>query len=66
MSKEENKSEGSSISPENLTYLDIEALSRYVTGTGKILPRRVTKLTAKQQRHITKTIKRSRNLLLMQ
>ena len=34
-------------------------------GTGKILPRRITGLTAVQQRHITKIIKQARNLLLM-
>ncbi len=48
-----------------MTEMDVEALSRYVTDTGKILARRITGLTAKQQRHITKTIKRARNLLLM-
>ena len=49
----------------DLTYLDVDELSRYVTGTGKILPRRITRMTSKQQRHLTKTIKRSRNMLLM-
>ena len=46
-------------------FTDTEALSRYVTETGRILPRRITGLTARQQRHITKTIKRARSLLLM-
>lgn len=55
----------SSKTPSQLTYLDAEALSRYVTRTGKILPRRITKLTAKEQRHVTSTIKRARNMLLM-
>ena len=44
---------------------DTAQLARYVTETGKILPRRVTHLTAKQQRHITRVIKHSRNMLLM-
>lgn len=48
-----------------LTHLDTEELSRFVTDTGKILPRRITGLTAIQQRHITKTIKRARHLLLL-
>ena len=51
--------------PLELTCTDAEILSRYVTDTGKILPRRITGLTALQQRHITKTIKQARNLLLM-
>lgn len=51
--------------PLELTHTDVEILSRYVTDTGKILPRRITGLTARQQRHITKVIKQARNLLLM-
>lgn len=51
--------------PLDFDITDVDALSRHVTETGKILPRRITRLTAKQQRHITRTIKRARNLLLM-
>jgi small subunit ribosomal protein S18 len=51
--------------PEDYTFFDTEALTRHVTDTGKILPRRITRFTAKQQRHVTKTIKRARSLLLM-
>jgi len=39
-------------------------MSRYVTDTGKILPRNYTGLSAKHQRAVTRTIKHSRNLLL--
>lgn len=51
--------------PLELTHWDVEILSRFVTDTGKILPRRITGLTALQQRHITRIIKQARNLLLM-
>ena len=51
--------------PRDYTFLDTEALTRHVTDTGKILPRRITHFTAKEQRHATKTIKRARALLLM-
>ena len=51
--------------PERYDFTDTAVLSRFVTGTGKILPRRITGLSAKQQRRITKMIKRSRNMLLM-
>lgn len=51
--------------PLDLTHLDGDVLSRYVTDTGKILPRRITGLTALQQRHVTRQIKRARNLQLM-
>jgi small subunit ribosomal protein S18 len=52
-------------SPLDFTWKDTELLSRYVTGTGKILPRKYTGLSAHQQRHVTRMIKRSRNMLLM-
>ncbi|MDR1413956.1 MAG: 30S ribosomal protein S18 [Puniceicoccales bacterium] len=53
------------ISPLELKYTDIEKLSVFVSGIGKILPRKFTGLTSQQQRHITKMIKRARNMLLM-
>ena len=43
-----------------------QAMNRYVTDTGKILPRKYTHLTARHQRAITRTIKHSRNMLLAQ
>jgi small subunit ribosomal protein S18 len=49
-----------------LTFQHAPLFARYVTDTGKILPRKITGLNAKQQRHITRMIKQSRNLLLMQ
>ncbi len=48
-----------------LNYTDTEALSRFVTETGKILPRKFTGLTAKEQRHVKKSVKHARNMLLM-
>lgn len=50
--------------PLELKAVSASNFSRYTTETGKILPRRITHLPAKQQRHITREIKRSRNLLL--
>ncbi|MDY6069130.1 MAG: 30S ribosomal protein S18 [Opitutales bacterium] len=52
-------------SASELNFTDTEALSRYVTETGKILPRKFTGLTAKEQRHIKKSVKHARNMLLM-
>jgi small subunit ribosomal protein S18 len=49
--------------PEELTFMDAEVLRRYTTGTGKILPRKYTGLSAKQQRHVSNAIKRARNAL---
>lgn len=56
----------SSLTPENFPFTAPQMMSRYVTDTGKILPRKYTGLSAKQQRVVTKTIKQSRNMLLAQ
>ncbi len=48
-----------------LTFIDAESMNRYVTETGKILPRKFTGLSSKEQRHIKKTVKHARNMLLM-
>ncbi len=48
------------------TFNDVEMLSRFVTETGKILPRKMTGLSAKHQRRITNRIKQARNMLTMQ
>jgi len=53
-----------SLTPENFPFTAPQLMSRYVTDTGKILPRKYTGLSARQQRAITTTIKNSRNLLL--
>jgi len=52
--------------PAEIPFTTPQAMSRYVTDTGKILPRKYTGLTAKHQRAITRTLKQSRNLLLAQ
>ena len=44
---------------------DIEVLKRYVTEYGKIIPSRVTGVTAMQQRQIKKGVRRARNMGLM-
>ncbi|MDD7383192.1 MAG: 30S ribosomal protein S18 [Peptoniphilaceae bacterium] len=48
-----------------IDYKDVETLKRFVSERGKILPRRVTGLTAKHQRAITTAIKRARQVALM-
>jgi small subunit ribosomal protein S18 len=50
---------------EPIDYKDVELLRRFITERGKILPRRVTGLTAKQQRDLTQAIKRARLLALL-
>ncbi|WP_404423956.1 30S ribosomal protein S18 [Nibricoccus sp. IMCC34717] len=53
-----------SLTPEEYPFTTPQLMVRYVTDTGKILPRKYTGLSAKQQRTVTRTIKQSRNNLL--
>lgn len=53
------------IALEAIDYKNPEILKRFVTESGKILPRRVTGMPAHFHRKITREIKRSRSVLLM-
>lgn len=56
----------SPIKPEEpIDYKDVDLLRRFITERGKILPRRITGLTAKQQRDLTVAIKRARIIALL-
>jgi len=48
-----------------LNYKDVNTLSRFLTESGKILPRRTTKVTSGFQRHLGSAIKRARYLALL-
>lgn len=50
---------------ERVTIHNPEILARFTTDTGKILPRRVTGVSAKLHRKITREIKRARSLNLL-
>jgi len=52
-------------SPTAFDYKDPDTLKRFLTEGGKILPRRLTGLNAKQQRRLTVAIKRARHLALL-
>jgi len=53
------------IAAEAINYKNPELLKRFVTESGKIIPRRVTGMSASLHRKITREIKRSRAALLM-
>lgn len=56
----------SPIKPEDpIDYKDVDLLRKFITERGKILPRRITGLTAKQQRDMTQAIKRARLIALL-
>ncbi len=53
---------------ENLDYVDykdIDLLKRFINEQGKLLPRRVTGVSAKFQRKLTRAVKRARHLALL-
>ena len=51
--------------PKNLNYTDVNILKQFITETGKIIPARVTGVTASNQRKLTKYIKIARFLALI-
>jgi small subunit ribosomal protein S18 len=50
---------------DKLEYRNTELLQTFVTGHGRILPRKYTGLPAHYQRRMANAIKRARQLLLM-
>ena len=46
-------------------YKDPQQLRHFITDRGKIVPRRISGLSAKQQRDLTRAIKRARNIALL-
>ena len=48
-----------------IDYKDIRLLSRYVSEKGKITPSRITNVSSKKQKELSKAIKRARFLSLM-
>ncbi|KJY63330.1 30S ribosomal protein S18 [Bombilactobacillus mellifer] len=50
---------------EYIDYKDVDLLKRFISERGKILPRRVTGTSAKNQRRLTVAIKRARIMGLL-
>ncbi|MBV9370443.1 MAG: 30S ribosomal protein S18 [Alphaproteobacteria bacterium] len=48
-----------------IDYKDVKLLSRYVSERGKIVPSRITAVSAKKQRELAQAIKRARHLGLL-
>ena len=48
-----------------IDYKDVELLRSFISDQGKILPKRSTNLTLKQQRRLSKAVKRARILGLL-
>ncbi len=50
---------------ESVDYKDVDTLRKFVNERGKIVSRRASGLSAKQQRMVTRAIKRARNMALL-
>ncbi|HKX26633.1 MAG TPA: 30S ribosomal protein S18 [Blastocatellia bacterium] len=48
-----------------IDYKDVKLLQSFIAENGKVMPRRLTGVTAWQQRKLTEAIKRARNLALL-
>lgn len=50
---------------QEIDYKDIKLLQKYVSEKGRIIPRRITSVSAKHQRALANAIKRARFLALL-
>lgn len=48
-----------------IDYKDVDMLKRYVSDRGKLMPSRITGVSAKYQRQLTSAVKRARQLALL-
>ena len=48
-----------------IDYKDVKLLQRYVSERGKIVPSRITAVSSKKQRELSRAIKRARFLALL-
>ncbi|MGB7068099.1 MAG: 30S ribosomal protein S18 [Pyrinomonadaceae bacterium] len=51
--------------PDYVDWKDVDYLRQFVPERGKIMPRRISGITAKDQRRISKAIKRARTMALL-
>jgi small subunit ribosomal protein S18 len=51
--------------PDYVDWKDIDYLRRFIPERGKILPRRISQISAKDQRRIARAIKRARSMALI-
>lgn len=50
---------------DEIDYKDVELLKQFITEKGKIIPKRISGLSARSQKRITWAIKRARNVALL-
>lgn len=49
----------------HIDYKDVNTLMKFITEKGKILPRRITGVSAYHQKHLAEAIKRARYIALL-
>jgi small subunit ribosomal protein S18 len=49
----------------HIDYKDVATLKKFISDTGKMLPRRVTGVNARYQRMLSEAIKRARHMALL-
>lgn len=49
----------------DIDYKDIDTLAKFITDRGKILPRRITGVSAHYQKKLSEAIKRARHMALL-
>ena len=55
----------SSADAPKIDYKDVKLLQRYISERGKIVPARITAVSAKKQRELARAIKRARFIALL-
>lgn len=51
--------------PDYVDWKDVDYLKRFVPERGKIMPRRISGISAKDQRRIARAVKRARSMALL-
>ncbi len=51
--------------PDYIDWKDVDFLRRFIPERGKIMPRRISQISAKDQRRIAQAIKRARSMALI-
>ena len=65
MARTQNKDRFSAADLEYVDYKDTDLLKRFINEQGKLLPRRITGVSAPFQRQLTRAVKRARHLALI-
>lgn len=51
--------------PDYIDWKDVDLLKRFIPERGKIMPRRISQISAKDQRRVAKAVKRARSMALI-